>query len=234
MLQQRLRRGRRRCRGRRCRTRRRRSGCSPAVARGALRDQELDDRLRHRHTRGFVIAGSPRAATNAVDFVQRRHEVGAAVAGHDDRAAGVAHAGRALERPALQVSVEKSAGERVAGAEHIQHLDRKRCDIAAAADRRVDSVDRARRASTRAPRCRPSSSVAAPCVSVIRSPSRPQALLRCRPRASPIGAACRICVGECRRLVPLIGAVIDVHDDRRRRPRGRPRRRASVAARAGS
>src|SRR4051812_23127007 len=43
------------------------------------------------------------------DLVERRHEVGAAVARDDDRAAGIPHAGGSLERPALKVAVQKTA-----------------------------------------------------------------------------------------------------------------------------
>src|SRR6476659_6770706 len=71
----------------------------------------------------------PSRADECGDFVERRHEIRAAVAGDDDRAGRVAHARRALRRPALQVSVEETAGKRIACPEHVQHLDAERGDI---------------------------------------------------------------------------------------------------------
>src|SRR6185436_9429621 len=71
----------------------------------------------------------PSRADERGDFVERRHEIRAAVAGDDDRAGGVAHAGRALERPSLQVSIQETAGKRIASPEHVQDLDAERGDI---------------------------------------------------------------------------------------------------------
>ena len=217
-----------------------------AVARRALLRQKPHHRLRHRQARlamRVISPASPRAATNAVDFVERRHEVGAAVAGDDDRAAGVAHAGRALERPSLQVAVEEAARERIAGAEHVQHLDRKRRRRRPAArSRRKTVAPRAPRLSTSASMPL-SSSAAAPRGDVGRARTRRRALPPCRPRASPSAAAPASAPANAAGAVPLIGAVVDVDDDRhagsraRRRPPQRWRRapaRGSARCRSGT
>src|SRR5262249_57123627 len=63
------------------------------------------------------------------------------VARDDDRAAGVAERRGALERPVLQIAVEKAARESVTGAEYVQHVDGERRDVsrrrATAEDRRT-------------------------------------------------------------------------------------------------
>ena len=206
---------RRRCRGRRCRTRRRRTAARRRRARCAAATGS-DHGLRHRQAgvdRVAVISLLPSRCDERLHLGQRRHEVGAAVAGDDDGAGGVAHADGALERPSLQPAVEQAARERVARAEHVQHVDRNggtspgaagpagrmRAARAALQHQRVDARSQsAARSPPRRPACR----------------WPPRLLLRCRPPASPCAAASapapRTPPG-----CPLAGAVVDVDDDRR-------------------
>src|SRR5690606_10138331 len=56
-------------------------------------------------------------------LVKRGHEVRAAVAGDDDRAAGVAQAGALAPAPAARAAVDQPGGEGVAGTEDVDDGD---------------------------------------------------------------------------------------------------------------
>ncbi len=51
------------------------------------------------------------------------------MASDDDRAGRVAQPRRALERPTLKVAIQEAAGESVARAKNVEHLDRIRRDL---------------------------------------------------------------------------------------------------------
>src|SRR3990172_4730635 len=58
-------------------------------------------------------------------FVFVSHEVCTSVAGDDDGAAGIAHAGGLMPVPAFQVSIDKTAGKSIARAQNVIDFYRK-------------------------------------------------------------------------------------------------------------
>src|SRR5437660_1067351 len=62
-------------------------------------------------------------------LLERRHEVGAAVLGDDDRAARVPEPRSALPVPAVHVAVQEAGRERVSGAQDVLHVDGEAGDL---------------------------------------------------------------------------------------------------------
>src|SRR5262249_52363314 len=60
-------------------------------------------------------------------FLFERHEVGATVTRHDNRAACIPHPRRAMPVPPLQITVDQTAGERVTGSKYIANFNGERC-----------------------------------------------------------------------------------------------------------
>ena len=144
------------------------------------------------------------------DLVAGRHEVGAAVARHHDRAGGASHARRALEAPAGEHACDQAAGKGITGTEHVQHRHRERGDVTGGLATPKD------RRATLAPlqHQRGDATVEHPpdrLIQIIAATRRTHLLLgsdgqRRQARQRTHRRA------ECPGVIPLVGALVDVED----------------------
>ncbi len=104
----------------------RRAGAGARSWRDAVLDAIVEIRARD--------VGSAREEVVQLDAA--RHSRSAAVAGHDERAAGIAESRALGQRAAVEPAVQQPAEERIAGAEHVQHFDRKARHVDALVERR--------------------------------------------------------------------------------------------------